>query len=163
MRCCCLLATLPLLAALAQPAHATQSTGNAPAAPSPCLDISQVNNQLTPPQLYIPVISCVREGKMEPILPQYLLGSAYAHFDQARVADSSAHQARAVLEQRLRERLGPASHDVFLQLVQDMANAGQLLAPLCAGMARIGPPAYHPEWMINHGRGPSSPAATDRS
>ena len=144
-----LLATAALILPLAGVANAAPATDTYD--PAACLPLSADSRTMSPPQLYRSMLNCLRDGQAAPVLPLYFLGTAYGRFDRARVADTSAHQASSALEMQLREALGEADHDRFMGIITELSADPGKRAPLCQAVASIGPPTYHPSWMISHG------------
>jgi hypothetical protein len=144
-----LLASVVLILPLAGLANASPATDTYD--PDACLPLSANSRSMSPPQLYRSMLNCLRDGQAAPVLPLYFLGTAYGSFDRARVADNTAHQARPALEMQLREALGEVEHDRFMGIITELSADAGKRAPLCQAVASIGPPTYHPSWMINHG------------
>ena len=51
------------------------------------------------------------------------------------------------------EALGEVDHDRFIGIITQLSADPAARAPLCQAVASIGPPTYHPTWMISHGMG----------
>lgn len=144
-----LLATAMLVLPLTNAASASPAiTAHDPDARQP---LTADSHGLAPPQLYRSMLNCLRDGQAAPVLPLYLLGSAYGRFDRARVADNTAHQASTALEMQLRQIMGDVEHDRFMGIITELAADPAARAPVCQAVASVGPPSYHPSWMINHG------------
>lgn len=125
----------------AQPAH--------PAAG--CMPVEQATNSLTPPELFRSVIDCVAQDQHEWAAELFALANVYASFDAERVADKSAGQAKKILIADTFAKVPPDKRARFNAALQRMATTPQVLGQLCARIAKVGKPGYHPAYMVLHG------------
>jgi hypothetical protein len=98
-----------------------------------CVGKEKLTNKLTPVDLYRGISTCIEQENFEPGVFMYAMAGAYGRFDTLRVADESAHQAAKILPQILGNDAKRASY--------------------CSEVERIGPPAYFPSYMVQHGLG----------
>jgi hypothetical protein len=77
----------------------------------------------------------------------------YGRYDTLRVADKTAHQAVTVLQMQMFSSMSKEKAAAFRKGLQDSLGVPASLAVVCGDIARIGPPGYHPRYMIQHGMG----------
>lgn len=114
-----------------------------------------------PVEHYTVAGQCVQLGNLADAVSPHALAAAFARFDMLRVPDQTAHPvitreplaANARLSSAERTRLHHAT-------LARQASAAQM-APMCAAMAQVGPPRYHPEYMAKYGAY-DSPQGTGR-
>lgn len=119
--------------------------------PLGCVSLPEVRPIHTPADLFPAFRQCVEEGQFLKALYLDQLAHAYATFDMKRVADVSAHQAAMVLKLTAYDGL-----EVFQDQLSEAAKqffSSERHALFCEELRRIGPPQYHPVYMIQHGLG----------
>lgn len=118
-----------------------------------CIRLDDARNAYTPADLMPASSACARENQFVRAADLYMLAYAYARFDVARVTDRSAHQAFPVLRMQAYSRLPEAdSQKIATEMnatMKDTARHGRF----CAALRRLGPPAYQPRYMLQHGMG----------
>ena len=87
-------------------------------------------------------------------------------FDAYRVRDKTAHQAGAALRVRFLEPLDKRPRDQLQKAaIALFEGEGTERAAFCRRMHALGPPSYHPTYMLQHGmgaiRGSKSPPLVD--
>lgn len=139
---------------IAKSAPAPAPASNALDTPGPgCVGKEKLTNKLTPVDLYRGISSCIEQEKFEPGVFMYAMAGAYGRFDTLRVADESAHQAAKILpmlafESGSKDKVAAFKAQVGQILGNDAKRAGY-----CSEVERIGPPAYFPSYMVQHGLG----------
>lgn len=143
---------LLLLSAGMAIAHA-EPIGQPPAVPSsavPCLQGLRLKNTHTPPELYLGVVQCARERATFPAAANmFVLAGVYGRYDQLRVKDASAHQAVSVMRMAIDGHLS----DDFRAYLRQIGASRPAMQQMCAMVRRVGPPAYFPQYMVEHGLG----------
>jgi len=118
-----------------------------------CAGSAKLQNMYTPADLYRAAELCIRRATYRDAAFLYALAGVYGRYDTLRVADRSAHQAITVLQMQAFGGLPPDRQEAFKRAVQESLGAPANLAAVCKEIQRIGPPAYHPHYMIQHGMG----------
>lgn len=116
-----------------------------------CVSADEVSREDTPADLYPAVSKCLENDRYDRAAFLYALAGVYAYYDTLRVADETAHDAAVVFQRRLIEQVPEAKRKRFTAEVTTTVNDPQKLAKLCAGIKKIGPPAYYPRYMVQHG------------
>ena len=116
-----------------------------------CLQGSQLHGSLTPRQLYAAMGACVRRSDLTSAVTLFSLASAYGRFDAQRVTDPSARQAGSLLRILALQQLNEAQRQALVRAIQLTASDPDRMPRLCAALERIGPPTYHPDYMLRHG------------
>lgn len=139
-----------------------ETSGNLQARPTlDCLQPDALNNSLTAADLYLSNANCVKADDLDAAIYSSALAGVYARYDSLRVADQSAHQAQTVLSLQLANALTEAQQKQFMERLMAVADNPARLATLCARIRDIGPPDYHPTYMIQHGMGAFSHHTAD--
>ncbi|EME71857.1 hypothetical protein H261_01372 [Paramagnetospirillum caucaseum] len=118
-----------------------------------CIELSEANNQLTPPDLYQGVASCLAQDRYDRAAALFSLAGVYGNFDAARVADKSAGQAKAVLIMTTFSAVSQDKKKRFLDEVKAISGNHEVLRKTCADIRDVGKPDYYPAYMILHGMG----------
>lgn len=117
-----------------------------------CLELGELRRDMHPSELARSVRACIEEARFADAVQVYYAYSTYGLYDQQRVRDETAHVV-----------LGELSHWMFAFLDRDqlggmraaidqMRDTGSaLFIETCKGIARLGPPEYHPGYMIRYG------------
>jgi hypothetical protein len=130
-------------AAISDQPEARQSAG--------CLELSQLDNTRTPPDLYLGIAACIQQDNYRAAVAIFALAGMEGHFDAARVADKTAGQAGQILINGTFDGLGAEKREKFARTIKDVAADSQALALTCNRIRRIGFPAYYPAYMVMHG------------
>jgi hypothetical protein len=140
------------------PAHAQrvvniESAGNLESTrPVGCVNLDTITNQHTPADLYPGIAACIRSGDPARSVRLFALAAAYGRFDMQRVADKTAHQAMQVLQMSHIGKVPEADRETLNEAMRALQDPGsEDFHALCAQVRRIGAPAYHPRYMIQHG------------
>lgn len=80
-----------------------------------------------------------------------MLAGAYARYDAMRVADKTAHQAVPAMRSQAVATIAMSRKEAFRDQVTAMSKNPTEHETLCREASRIGRPAYHPQYMIQHG------------
>jgi hypothetical protein len=115
-----------------------------------CLSVEQVKNEYTPPDLMAAYVRCAHAGRYDDAMLLRMIAGTYSYFDTLRVLDPSSHNAFWVLTQYY-----PPDSDDIAKLRAAGGKYADLKSPesmkLCDDLKRLGPPNYHPDYMIGHG------------
>lgn len=118
-----------------------------------CIATDKMKNTYTPADLYRAVGKCLNQGDMKKSVFLYAIAGAYARFDTQRVADATAHDANTVLTMQTFSTLADEQKTAFKQAMNRVADDPENFGKMCADIRRVGPPAYFPTYMIQHGMG----------
>jgi hypothetical protein len=118
-----------------------------------CLRGSQLHGNLTPLELYRAMESCMQRSDVNSAVILFSLAGAYGHYDARRVVDPSAQQAGTLLRTLALQRLSEPQRQALVAAIRSTADDPERLPQLCATLERIGPPTYHPAYMLRHGLG----------
>lgn len=116
-----------------------------------CAKSTRLVNTNTPVDLYRGLVVCIKDENYEDGAFLFALGGVYGRFDTFRVADRTAHQAMTVMKMGVLGGLDEARKEKFSAAVQKLVGTPDGLRATCTEIRRIGVPAYHPAYMINHG------------
>ena len=118
-----------------------------------CVGSARLSPTHTPPDLYRALEKCVQRDAYEEATFLFALAGVYGRFDTLRVADRSAHQAVTVLVMQTFGSMGEPKTTTFRGRLQESLGSPTGLVATCTEIRRIGPPSYHPRYMIQHGMG----------
>ena len=118
-----------------------------------CVGSAKLQNTYTPADLYRAAELCVRRATYREAAFLYAMAGVYGRYDTLRVADKTAHQALTVLQMQAFGALGQGPQEAFKKAIKESLGSPAGLAAACKEIQRIGPPAYHPRYMIQHGMG----------
>jgi hypothetical protein len=121
--------------------------------PLSCVGLAAIKSSHTPPDIFHGVVECSTQQRTADMISMYMLANMYARFDTFRVSDKTAHQAVTVMQMGLGEQLGEEGKSHFFTALQAAVDNPATLAATCTQIRRIGPPEYHPSYMIQHGMG----------
>jgi hypothetical protein len=120
--------------------------------PIGCVSLAELTNRHTPADIFPGVRKCIDDGGYGKAFDLLALAGVYGRFDMLRVADPSAHQAIIVLQMNNIGSLKQARVDAFMESMKGRFDAGSTdLVRICDHVKRIGAPAYHPAYMLQHG------------
>ena len=118
-----------------------------------CVGSEKLQSKYTPADLYRAAELCVRRATYREAAFLYAMAGVYGRYDTLRVADKTAHQALTVLQMQAFGALGQGPQEAFKTAIKESLGSPAGLAAACKEIQRIGPPAYHPRYMIQHGMG----------
>ena len=118
-----------------------------------CVGSDRLQPSYTPADLYRATSQCVRRAEYRDAVFLFAMAGVYGRYDTLRVADKSAHQAVTVLQMQALGPLPQERREAFGTVVQQTLGSPDGLASVCKELRRIGPPRYHPRYMIQHGMG----------
>ncbi len=119
-----------------------------------CKGLSYIDDDLSPPDLYLGVIDCLNEGRGQSAAEMYFVMLARAKFDTYRVTDKTAHDAGQMLALQLGQSLLQEKRDLLgTQVKRIMDREGKDFAMLCITLSMMPPPRHNPGYMISHGMG----------
>ena len=116
-----------------------------------CLKIEALRNTYTAADLYRSNAACVKQDDLESAVYSSALAGVYGRYDSMRVSDQSAHQAQTVLRMNFGNSLTEEQKKLFTARLSATASNPSSLAKLCGRIREVGPPNYHPIYMIQHG------------
>lgn len=133
-----------------------QAPGNLQATKTlPCTALQDITVHDTPADLMAAIPRCIRDGRNTDAADLFTMAGVFAHFDEQRVADRTAHGAFQALKSNLVgkfDQLGKGPLIAFTQALQErMSHADTYQKSLCALAERLGPPRYAPTYMLSHG------------
>lgn len=126
-----------------------------------CIGAENLSSKFTPADLYQAVSLCAQQGRNREGTLLFALAGAYGRFDMLRVSDKTAHQAVTVLRMQAFGGMAPDQQNALKESVKNTLGSPDGLAAVCKEIKRIGPPNYHPGYMIQHGMGAFTRAGTD--
>lgn len=117
-----------------------------------CPEPATITNTHTPPDLYRDMAACIERGAYDTAVLFFGLAGVYGRIDTYRVVDYTAHQVIEVLQLQMLDPLTDAQKERFLETLTAKNEKGSPAhQAVCAWMQSVGPPAYHPAYMIQHG------------
>jgi hypothetical protein len=119
--------------------------------PLGCVELDQLDNTRTPPELYVGVSACVQQENYRAAVAIFALAGMDSHFDAARVIDKTAGQAGQILISATFDALPSEKRDKFAKTVTEVAADPPALARTCNRIRRMGFPTYYPGYMVVHG------------
>jgi hypothetical protein len=118
-----------------------------------CIPLSQANSEYSPPDLYHGVAACLDSDDVPAAVQLHQLGAAYGTFDARRVSDQTAHQALLALWAPITRNASDSQRAAWKKEAIRVRQDPAARAAMCDNLRRIGPPAYYPRYMIQHGMG----------
>lgn len=118
-----------------------------------CIAQDEVKNEYTPADLFKAVGQCVGKGQYEKAVRLFVIAGAYGAFDKQRVADVSARQAITVLIMNNTAAFTEEQRAGYKKAFEALKQDSPEFREICETVNTLGPPAYHPDYMINHGMG----------
>ena len=117
-----------------------------------CIQLDRLQATDIPPRLACSVRDCIAQERYDDAMRLYLAYSSFGLFDQQRVKDESGHAALVDLTAWI---FGGHSRDVMdgLRAVRDRMRDrdGIFFLNTCEAIAKVGPPDYHPAYLIARG------------
>lgn len=114
-----------------------------------CIALGKVTNTMTPADLYRGMAECMKIGNLKSAADLFMAAGVYGRFDSLRVADPTAPQGITVLQMQYLDGQTPEKKAALNAEVMKLAKEN--LAITCKTVQHIGPPSYHPSYMIQHG------------
>ncbi|MBU6267117.1 MAG: hypothetical protein KGN34_06225 [Sphingomonadales bacterium] len=115
-----------------------------------CIAFAQPAARYDPVDLYKAARACIAAGRFVDAVPLYTLAEVYGRYDALRVVDSTTHAAAAAARTTVFADVIEADHAAFNAAAQQRMSPAAL-PQLCADLRGVGPPAYYPRYMIQHG------------
>lgn len=116
-----------------------------------CIDMAQVKNVYSPADLFKGSVACFQAGDGARGVNLFSLALAYGRYDIDRVADRTAHQGLEVLKLSSFEPFSEADKTLISEQIGAFVSSPETRRPFCAQLRALGPPDYHPDYMIQHG------------
>lgn len=129
----------------------------------PCIDLSEVKNTYTPPDLYAAVKRCVEKGDYDRAVRLFAISGVYAKFDAQRVLDVTARDGGQILVIQTFATVSPEQKTTFRDTLLAVAKDPKAHAALCEQIRQIGAPHYYPKYMVLHGMNAVMGKAADNS
>lgn len=133
------------------PGQDRANSNEAPTTRAGCVDLDQLDNTRTPPDLYLRVSACIQQDDYRAAVAIFALAGMDSHFDAARVVDKTAGQAGQVLIMGTFDGLPADKREKFAKTVSEVAADPQALAHTCKRIRSIGFPLYYPGYMLLQG------------
>lgn len=116
-----------------------------------CIDLAQVKNVYSPADLFKGSAACFQSGDGGRGVSLFWVAMAYGRYDIARVADMTAHQGIEMLKMSTFEPFSDEDKALISEGLEAMVNSPGEWSGFCTKLRALGPPAYHPDYMIQHG------------
>lgn len=113
-------------------------------------EISEITNKHNPVDIFKLVRSKIEQEKYADAALAFGVGTGYGMYDMRRVSDNTAHQALAVLRMNAGMGIEQEKLDKFQNTLNELFGSPDELVTL---LNKVGKPAYHPTYMIQHGLG----------
>lgn len=113
-----------------------------------CPSADQLKNTQSPLEMYQKLPACFEAKRYDDAAKLYVISQVYGKYDTLRVSDRSAHQAIAVLRMSISGMLTPDNLETFQAALNPLLDNR---TQICSILTKLGKPAYHPSYMINHG------------
>ncbi|MES2073952.1 MAG: hypothetical protein V4488_26600 [Pseudomonadota bacterium] len=118
-----------------------------------CLELAQVKNTYTPPDLHTAITKCFAQAKFNNAAQLLALAGVYSRYDAERVADRTAQGGVQVLIMRTFAAFSQDQKEKFSQATNLVLTDPKSIRDLCAAVQTLGPPDYFPKYLILHGMG----------
>lgn len=119
--------------------------------PMGCVELEQLDNSRTPPDLYVGVSACIQQENYRAAVAIFALAGMDSHFDASRVIDKTAGQAGQILVTATFDAMPAEKRDKFAKTVAQVAADPPALARTCNRIRRMGFPTYYPGYMVVRG------------
>ncbi|MEL7227100.1 MAG: hypothetical protein AAGL17_20275 [Cyanobacteria bacterium J06576_12] len=135
-----------------------QTAGNlAPSHDLPCITPDQLSAEYTPPDLMISAYRCASVGRLTDAVFLRAAMIVFGVYDSKRITDRTAAQGIRVLDIELGNalsRTAPGRLEQYQKELENiLQNTGSLAGGACSTIVEVGPPDYHPAYLIAHGIG----------
>lgn len=118
-----------------------------------CIPRSEVKTTYNPVDLYLGAKACIDTGNYQAAVSLFDMANIFGRFDMQRVADKTAHQAVIVSRMQIFGELPVEKTTKFQAVAKAEVEDPAKIQNLCQFLRHIGPPTYHPRYMIQHGMG----------
>jgi hypothetical protein len=126
-----------------------------------CIELPEVQNVYTPADLYKASALCFAATQGDRAVKLFWLAAAYGGYDVMRVADQTAHQGLTVLQMNHFGEYPEADRKTISDALGAFRNDPAQWKAFCANVRTLGAPAYHPDYMIQHGLAAMRPWAAE--
>jgi len=117
-----------------------------------CVELTEVTNQHTPADILKGMEKCLKGKEYEKAAKLFAISGLYGSYDMLRVEDKTAHQAMMVLQQNVIFTLNEEDGEALKSALEiALEKDSETLKSTCQTIRNIGPPQYHPAYMIQHG------------
>jgi hypothetical protein len=116
-----------------------------------CMDLSNVKNTYTPPDIYTAIRDCLAKGDYDRSAMLFPLAGVYAHFDAFRIADQTARDGGQILIMQTFATATPDQKQAFKQALTAVMSDPKKHADFCSDVRKIGLPNYFPKYLVMHG------------
>ncbi|MBT8042790.1 MAG: hypothetical protein KJN98_06435 [Pontiella sp.] len=113
-------------------------------------EVSEITNRNNPVDIFKLVRLKIEQEKYDDAVLAFGVGTGYGMYDMLRVADNTAHQALRVMQRNAGTGLSQDKQDKFQTTLKAFFENPDRLSTL---LKKVGKPAYHPTYMIQHGTG----------
>lgn len=109
-------------------------------------------NDIQPTEWGWAVRDCVEQGQHGPAVRAFFAYNSYILFDQQRVRDESAHVVKDELNVWIFSGYSRDQFNALKPMINQMrAKEGDFYGATCQALRDLGPPDYHPQYMIKRG------------
>jgi hypothetical protein len=126
-----------------------------------CIELAEVQNVYTPADLYKAAALCFASNQGDRAVKLFWLAAAYGGYDVMRVADRTAHQGLTMLQMNHFGEFPEADRKTISDALGAFRNDPAQWQAFCASVRTLGAPAYHPNYMIQHGLAAVRPWAAE--
>jgi len=126
-----------------------------------CIELPEVKNVYTPADLYKAAALCFASTQGDRAVRLFWLAAAYGMYDVRRVADQTAHQGLTMLQMNHFGEFPEADRKTISDALGAFRNDPAQWKAFCASVRTLGAPAYHPDYMIQHGLAAMRPWAAE--
>lgn len=116
-----------------------------------CASPEALRNDHTAADLARSSARCIDQGDYPSAVFSSALGGVYSRYDALRVADVSARAAETAVMVKYLSDVSPEQQRAFMAALSEVADDPDRFAAMCGRIRAIGPPDYHPRYMIQHG------------
>lgn len=119
-----------------------------------CISLAEADGRLSPPDLTLGVIHCLKQNRVADAADLMVLMLARSDFDTYRVTDKTAYDAGRVLTLELSQSILLEDRTALRVALAVVQNPGSPeFAGLCQRLRASGVPGHDPGYMISHGMG----------
>lgn len=119
----------------------------------PCSPLDGNSRHRTPVDLYRVVAACGNAARYDIAIDAFALAGTYGKFDMARVSDQSAYGVLGAMKNLALNSMPESNRAQFQRIAGHNFDDKAEHDGVCQRMRKIGPPSYHPSYMLNHGLG----------
>ncbi|MEE8118982.1 MAG: hypothetical protein V3T39_05420 [Gammaproteobacteria bacterium] len=117
-----------------------------------CADLPNLTNAYSPAELYPAARKCIDKKHYETAARLFSMAGAYGYYDTMRVDYEGAPHAIRYIQILSFQDVGKRKMKNFNHLLAtEFATGTRSHTQLCRDLQKIGPPAYHPDYLIQHG------------